>query len=133
MNRVSLLNQAGAIRSVFPASEIKRKGEKELTWIHTITPSALSGTYKVKLHFTEKEGVKFYVLEPKLQLAPGETKLKHVYSTSKQQLCLYSPEGKEWNKGMLLVKTIIPWASEWLLHYEYWVVTREWRGGGNEH
>lgn len=31
---------------------------------------------------------------------------------------------------MLLAKTILPWTAEWLLHYEVWLVTGEWVGGG---
>ena len=31
---------------------------------------------------------------------------------------------------MNIAETIIPWASEWLLHYEIWLATGEWQGGG---
>jgi hypothetical protein len=27
--------------------------------------------------------------------------------------------------------TILPWAAEWLLHYETWKVTDCWHGGGD--
>lgn len=33
---------------------------------------------------------------------------------------------------MLIADTIVPWASEWLLHYEYWLSTGTWHGGGHE-
>ena len=39
----------------------------------------------------------------------------------------------EWNPTMLLSRTIVPWASEWLLFYELWVITGVWLGGGIEH
>ena len=29
---------------------------------------------------------------------------------------------------MLIVDTIVPWAAEWLLHYEIWLATGEWFG-----
>ena len=32
---------------------------------------------------------------------------------------------------MLLADTIVPWAAEWLMHYELWLVTGEWTGGGD--
>lgn len=32
----------------------------------------------------------------------------------------------------MISDTIIPWTSEWLLHYEYWVLTGIWQGGGIE-
>ena len=31
---------------------------------------------------------------------------------------------------MFLSKTIIPWVYDWLYHYEIWVGTGEWTGGG---
>jgi hypothetical protein len=72
-----------------------------------------------------------FIIDPKpLILAPGETRLKHVYDHDKQHLCLYFRKDKEWTASKMIADTIIPWASEWLLHYEFWVLTGEWRGGG---
>ncbi|MDY0295864.1 MAG: hypothetical protein RB296_00975 [Acidobacteriota bacterium] len=31
---------------------------------------------------------------------------------------------------MIIAKTIVPWASEWLIFYELWLATGEWLGGG---
>lgn len=133
MHRISLLQQEGALKSYFPESKIIRKGEKELIWVHTITPKPLSDMYKIKLHYRQAEGIEMYVLEPKLILARGKFLLPHVYSTPKQQLCLYDPNGNEWHPGMFYVRSIIPWASEWLYHYEIWAGSGEWHGGGIEH
>jgi hypothetical protein len=33
---------------------------------------------------------------------------------------------------MLIATSIVPWASEWLLHYEIWRATGTWTGGGHE-
>jgi len=134
MSRQSLLIQAGTLKSYFPESQIERKGEKELTWVGIVTPSPLSATYTLKLHYRYNEGAKVYVLDPKpLQLADRKTVLPHVYSTPEQHLCLYYPVDKEWNTGMLYVRTLIPWACEWLCHYELWVCTGIWHGGGIDH
>ncbi|WP_298731601.1 hypothetical protein [uncultured Chitinophaga sp.] len=132
MSRLSLLHQEGALRSYFPGCEIFREGESVLTWIHALQPSPLSDTYRVKLHYSKGQ-VKAYVLTPKLKLAEGERKLPHVYSTERQQLCLYYPEKREWHAGMLFVQTIIPWMSEWLYFYEIWLCCGKWLGGGIEH
>ena len=134
MSRKSLLIQEGALKSYFPGSQIKRKGESELTWIGVVTPSPLSATYKLKLHYKYNEGAKVYVIDPKpLKLAEGQIVLPHVYSTQEQRLCLYYPKDKEWNTDMFYVHTLIPWASEWLCHYELWVATGTWYGGGIHH
>lgn len=43
-------------------------------------------------------------------------------------MCLYlSPD---FTSQMLLADTVIPWAVEWLYHYEIWLATGEWCGGG---
>jgi len=130
MNRISLITQEGTLISYFPGSVVKRSGEKRLIWTHVLLPSPLSISYQVKLVYAWSEGINFYVTEPKLELPQGETYLKHVYSTTKQRLCLYFPYGNEWNTSKLYVKTIIPWASEWLYHYEIWLATGTWHGGG---
>jgi len=129
-NRISLIYQENSLKSMFPNSKIKRFREESLVWIHTLTPSPLSESYKVKLEYKRNNAVKFYVLEPKLKLATGKKFLPHVYSTEKQQLCLYYPNRFEWNVDMLYTKTIIPWACEWLYFYEIWAQSGIWYGGG---
>jgi hypothetical protein len=133
MSRISLIHQAGALKSYFPESEIIRKGEDELIWIGDITPTPLSETYRVKLHYKRGAFINVSVVARKLKLAEGATKLPHVYSTHRQQLCLYYPKDNEWHTGMYYVKSLIPWASEWLYHYEIWVGSGQWHGGGIEH
>ncbi len=134
MSRISLIHQAGSLKSYFPDSEIKRHGENEIIWTGTVTPSPLSASYTLKLHYKYKKGAKVYVIDPSpLILTKGKIKLPHVYSTPEQRLCLYYPEDNEWNTGMYYVKTLIPWACEWLVHYECWVATGTWHGGGIHH
>ncbi len=133
MNRISLACQAGALRSYFPDSSIKVKKENELIWIGGITPTPLSETYKIKLHYKRGEFIKILVIGKKLKLATGTFKLPHVYSTARQELCLYYPKDNEWHPGMYYVHSLIPWSSEWLYHYEIWVGIGKWHGGGIEH
>lgn len=129
-----LIRQAGVLVSYFPDSTISRNGDLELMWTGSVTPSPLSATYKLHLHYQKGKGVKIYVLEPKpLPLAPNKVALPHVYNTAEQELCLYYPKIREWTPEMLYARTLIPWACEWLLHYEIWVATGEWKGGGIEH
>ena len=131
---LSLIVQEGNLKKLFPDSEIKRFREQSLIWIGNLTPKPLSQTYKVKLKYDNKKGLKFFVLAPKpLRLAKNKKCLPHVYSTHEQQLCLYYPDGTEWNNGMLYTRTVIPWACEWLCHYELWVAGEIWRGGGTFH
>jgi hypothetical protein len=100
--------------------------------MHDIMPTPISEKYRVKLYYKRGDSPKIYVLDA-LKLAPGKTELPHVYSTEEQRLCLYYPKYREWTPEKYFVQTIIPWTSEWLYHYEIWVVTGEWHGGGIEH
>lgn len=132
--RIPLAIQEGVLRSYFPNSIIKRKDEREIIWTHKIKPSPLSGEYVVLLSHKAGDSPKVYVIDPMpLKLAEGKKLLPHVYSTPKQQLCLYFPTDREWRTSMLYAKTLIPWAGEWLRHYELWAETGIWCGGGIEH
>jgi hypothetical protein len=44
-------------------------------------------------------------------------------------LCLYYPG--QWRPDLLLSTTIVPWTAEWLMHYELWLATGHWTGGGH--
>ena len=104
MSRLSLLKQAGALLSYFPKGTINRTGEQELVWTHSLTPTPLSNSYKVQLHYKRNKFIKVKVLDPKpLPLAKGKKKLPHVYSTPQQELCLYYPKDKEWDTGRYYV------------------------------
>lgn len=131
--RISLFIQERKLKLMFPNSIANRDNEKRLEWEGAIKPTPLSAEYKIKLIYDIKRDYKVdvYVKDPHpLRMAKNKTELPHVYSTKKQKLCLYYPKNKEWHKGLLFTETIIPWASEWLAHYELWVVTGEWHGGG---
>ena len=117
------------IRALFPASKVIVSPTK-LIWRHVITPSSLSATYNVELAYVRDGHPNVYIVNPKLALYPGELKLPHVYDTEKQWLCLYRRAAGEWKSNMFLADTVIPWACEWLLQYEFWLSTGTWHGGG---
>lgn len=130
-NKISLIVQAGKLKSIYPESKIFRNKENRLTWEGVIQPTPLSDKYKIRLVYETGKGVDVFVVDPfPLKLAVGEKKLPHVYSTEKQRLCLYYPTSKEWHYGLLYTDTLIPWTSEWLVHYEIWSATGVWCGGG---
>lgn len=129
---IGITAQVGLLRSMFPTSTVMNLRDKELVWRHTIKPSPLSDEYTVKLEYKIGSNPKMYVTNPKsLKLAKKATKLPHVYDQKKQKLCLFYPDGKQWNSSMLLAKTVVLWAYEWLYHYELWLGTEDdWKGGG---
>lgn len=118
------------LRYQYPDMEIKLHKNKIQCWF-TVSPTPLSKTYKNYMFF---DGIK----RPKVFLY-GENVLKinddnfpHFYDRNIEnkevELCLYY--GKEWDRTKLISETIIPWTVEWLAHYEIWLVTGKWNGGG---
>lgn len=97
-----------------------------LIWRGRLKPSPLSKTYLVELTYRLKENPKVHVMEPELVLSAGRKALPHVFSDN--SLCLYRRH--EWRGNMRIDETIIPWICEWLLHYEIWLATGSWCGGG---
>jgi len=128
IKRYNLAVQEMALKKRFPnlTSRIKRS---ELTWKCDLTPSPLSDTYRIGLRYKLKKYPKVEVLSPTLQKREDEQP-SHLYSYSKQRLCLFLPRAEEWDGSMILVKTVVPWACEWLLQYEIWLATGEWYGVG---
>jgi len=121
--------QAKLISAKFPNSE-PRYNYKSLCWVYDLTPSPLSESYTISLKYVLGKHPKVFVINKKLELAEGKTKLPHAYSTEKQHLCIYYKKANEWRSSMSIADTIIPWTSEWLFFYEIWLSTGKWKGGG---
>lgn len=132
---IPISSQAKALESYFPMSKISRIDFNHIRWEGELQPNPNSYKYRIALEHVYGDEPKVFVLKPNILKRPqGISKLPHVYSTKQQQLCLYYPNGKEWNASKYFVHTIIPWASEWLFHYEIWYATNGiWTGGGVVH
>jgi len=119
---LTMAQQAFGLRSVFPGAELALKPGK-LSWTGRLQPSDLSRVYTVQITYTRGRCPAVRVLAPKLK--PTENGfLPHTYDNG--TLCLH--EAGQWDATMLIVDTIVPWAAEWLLHYEIWLATGEWFG-----
>lgn len=121
---LSIVQQAMGIRALWPVPAPKLK-RGQLVWIGKLQPTPVSPVYTVRLRYNGSYP-RVHVLEPKPD--PGhQRRLPHVYSGN--ELCLYTPG--EWKRSMPLATTVIPWIAEWLLHYELWLATDGWSGGGH--
>jgi hypothetical protein len=120
---LSAAQQAFALRARFPDVQGKLKAGR-LVWTGSLEPTPLSRSYRVQIAFGPRGQPQVRVLD---ELATREGRsLPHVYSDG--TLCLH--ETDEWVETMSIADTIVPWAAEWLAHYEIWLVTGEWYGGG---
>lgn len=127
---IPLIVQANKLQSYFPDSKYSVR-QNILVWKGYLQPTYLSPKYLIKVVYQREKHPNVYVMDPKpLVLAKEKSKLEHVYDTDKQHLCIYYLKAKEWNETKFIADTIIPWTSEWLFHYEIWVTTGIWHGGG---
>ena len=125
---VNLGLQMARIKAVLPEAEVAvHRGELVCTVV--LQPNALCQRYMAQLVYRYGRRPRVTIIDPPLELAPGAEALPHVYG--KGDLCLYLPG--EWKETMLLADTILPWTSEWLLHYESWLVLGHWSGSGHDY
>ena len=71
-----------------------------------------------------------FIESPDLKLLAGGRRLPHVYQQDPPRLCLYRPRTYEWQPWMRIDSTIVPWAILWLFYFEEWLVSDDWKGGG---
>ena len=132
--KLTLYNQLAGLKRDFSFGESKIVNSKILQWIGTLKSSPIGDDYKVKLIYELGKNPNIYVLEPTpLKLFEGKKSLPHVYDHKTQRLCLFYPDWKEWNSSKSIAQTVMVWAIEWLYHYELWLITGEWLGGGTVH
>lgn len=120
--RLNLGQQALALRSVFPDGLVRLE-PNSLHWRGQLKPSALSREYTVSVSLEVGKNPVVTVEHPALQ-PNAEGLLPHILDDG--SLCLN--KAGQWSPKMLLVDTALPWASEWLLHYEMWKGTGIWFG-----
>lgn len=132
--KLTIHQQLAVLKRDFPHGECQIIKHSTIQWVGILKSSPMGDEYKVKLTYKQDKSPNVFVLEPSpLKLAEGKKFLPHVYDNKKQRLCLYYPDGKEWNSSKPLAQTVMIWAIEWLYFYELWLITGEWLGGGTVH
>lgn len=101
-----------------------------LHWHYVAQPTALSRRYDIRIAYQLDTRPLIVVNSPNLlELADGR-RIPHLYEQDPPRLCLYQPKRGEWNPRMLIDQTFVPWTALWLFYFEDWLITNEWRGGG---
>ena len=124
--------QAINLSRMYRGSALSAFRDIRLRWTHVVTPSPFGDRYSIRLTYKVGQRPQVFVTDPNpLSKPAGADTLPHCYDQTRQRLCLYYPDQREWNKSMLLARTIVPWAYEWLYHYEIWRCNGgNWTGGG---
>ena len=123
--QLAVAQQANLIRQAIPGAR-NRFDRGRLICTVALQPTEQSCSYTVEVSYKPGTRPAVRVCDPDLKVRPGASALPHVYPGD--ELCLNYPG--EWDSSMSVGHTILPWASEWLLHYEIWLATGEWTGGG---
>ncbi|WP_285827659.1 hypothetical protein [Bacteroides acidifaciens] len=127
INIITPYRQLACLRRNYPDGRVIRQWKDGWAWTSMVQPRPSSPYYNFKIVYSHNQPA-VYALD-KLELADGENRLPHIYSQQRQRLCLYLPNGIEWNATMPVTK-IVPWIAKWFYFYESWVATGVWSGGG---
>lgn len=130
---LSIDEQVAAMKSIWPrfaARRIDRRAQSA-RWVGNVLPQY--GTYSLEIRYELDSFPEVRVLTPELVRLPGnsEGQLPHVYPPVEDPtLCLFDPREGEWTPAMSIATTTVPWALDWLVCYELWLMTGRWTGGG---
>lgn len=89
-----------------------------------VKPTNYSHEYSIKIQYNGLNSPKVYVLEPQIEYHDDI----HMFPKEKN-LCLYHAETDNfvWDyKKHNVYDTIIPWALEWFVFYELYLITGKW-------
>lgn len=118
--------------------------DREATWAGPLCP--YKQPYTIRIRFREPyapEALSLIEVQPLVQvLSPvlepqrdaDDGPLPHVYPNSRcpwlPYLCLFDPHAREWTLSDFIAETTIPWTERWLINYEFWQATGQWKGAG---
>lgn len=131
--KLSLALQAEWLKKRYPDSKCELKGNK-LVWNGLINPTPLSKSYQIKLICDQNKIPEVYLIGKEIE-GIDRKDLPHNFGVCNNKgyqavkLCLYY--GKEFDNSNRFSDTLIPWAQDWLFHYETWLITNKWCGGGH--
>ena len=128
--RLPPIHHKVALERSYPGSSCTLKCNV-LTWRGVITPTALSRPYKVEIVYDGHYAPRITVCGESLR-GLAKSDFPHKYAVDEERhrvrVCLYLPFELDYMKPFS--ETLVPWTAEWLLHYEIWLATGDWRGGG---
>ena len=124
---LTLAEQGYFLKATFPGFRVETM-RSELRCVGELRPTSTSDSYTIQLIYKIPTRPEVHVINPPLRLAPGCSRLPHVFDGN--ELCLYV-DG-EWRPDLRISHFVVPWISEWLSFYEDWLATGEWLGGGHD-
>jgi hypothetical protein len=124
--KLTLVRQTFAMKR-YPQLHVHVARQRQAVWTGPWRPTEMSATYTLRITYVFGLRPIIEIISPMLALAPGQDHIPHTYDGQKD-ICVHLRS--EWNPGLLIADTIMPWISQWLYFYEIWVVTEKWFGKG---
>lgn len=131
-NAKPLVVQLQRLLTQYPESsgEVSRS---KLTWRCRLRPQSVTDTYLFEIEYRLGRKPIVYVSEGRLAIEQNLDSVPHQYGVlddGRIQACL---DRYDWNKTMFLADSVVPWAMEWALYYEIWLVTGTWQADEASH
>lgn len=129
---LSIEAQIAAMAADWPQFKAKYHADGSVVWTGPL--EAEHQTFVVAVQYGP--GMQFpwvEVIRPRVVQRPDfeEGPLPHVYWRGDVPgPCLFDPLQNEWDAGMAISRTTVPWTIDWLYFYEIWSMTGKWLGGG---
>lgn len=110
---------------------VVRKGCLTCTGI--VQPTEISRRYAVEIQLRAGDRPRIRIQSPALDTRSDGKSIPHTYGPDSP--CVYYPktQARDWTPSMAIAKSVVPWLGLWLIHYEGWLATGYWEGGGIEH
>lgn len=119
-----------ALKKRYPGGFLKHRCDS-LVWRCGLVPMAGCEQYNVRLAWKKGHIPEVWVDGGALSRCKDLASVPHKFGFDETKrgvhICLLK---REWNQGMLLADTYVPWTMEWLVDFELWLATGEWLGGG---
>lgn len=130
----TLAQRAAELRLLhLDGAQLKFYSGASLRYRFRLAPSDFGRIYCCELRATPGDRPpEMFVICPDLATLTNGAELPHIYPSDGvgTKLCLWWPKQREWLPQMKLVDTYIAWTAEWLWHFEDWLATGVWAGGG---
>lgn len=129
--RLSLAQQACILKQRHPESVCKIRQGSLYCRIDEFRACGCSHRYSLEIIKDPGKPAEVWLSGDALRKCANLKTIPHIYDSSeakrKVMLCL---SYKDWQPSQAYTDTFIPWAMEWILHFEAWLYTGEWNGGG---
>lgn len=141
---LSVKDEIAIMRRRWPEFRVTGSCRYVVTWQGVLRP--LRGAYEVRILYGPRFWIGDYRITnraPRIELVSpamvlhhprtGE-RVPHVFDTPvgpiSPLLCVFDSLAGDWEPGMPIADTIVPWVNDWLGCYELWLATGKWTGGG---